>query len=440
MSNNPQFSNNVVPFYYPGLANGQGFPPNGQGLIPFTGQGGLWQSKCNNCKKDGEVEGCKDPNCKKCCQPKFFFPQQFAGKNPCPLKSLCDPNLVNSCLKPAFGPVPSRRPVTTWKVNYLVSNQVNLASHIDTDLINPWGIVIFNNQLWIANNGSDSLTNYDMYGNKLLGSITVRDENNKASYPTGIAINCNGNFTVTNGSITQAAVFIISTEHSTVQVYNPNVYPLNTVVEINTKIIGVVCVFRGIALVDNRIYVADLFQSRVGVYDSSYNPLTGFNFIDGDTADPIPEDYGPNNIVHIQNHLYVLWARKDPNIPLQAISGPGYGYVSVFNPDGSFVRRFTSRGVLNNPWAMINAPCECGIPPGSFLITNHGDGRTNIFDCNGRYVGPLLNMSGLPLVIDGMRGLAPHYTNFNEIYFTSSSNELTNGLVGSITKDQVIYI
>ncbi len=65
------------------------------------------------------------------------------------------------------------------------------------------------------------------------------------------------------------------------------------------------------------------------------------------------------------------------------------------------------------------------IPPGSILVGNHGDGRINVFDCSGRFIGPLLNQSGLPLIIDGLRGLAPHYTNFNQIYFTASSNDLT---------------
>lgn len=102
-----------------------------------------------------------------------------------------------------------------------------------------------------------------------------------------------------------------------------------------------------------------------------------------------------------------------------------------------FVRRFTSRGVLNSPWAMIPAPCECGFPPGSFLAGNNGDGHINVFDCEGNFVGSLLGQSHLPIHIEGLWGLAPHYTNFSEIFFTSSEN--TIGMVGSIVKDQVIY-
>ena len=87
---------------------------------------------------------------------------------------------------------------------------------------------------------------------------------------------------------------------------------------------------------------------------------------------------------------------------------------------------------------MIPAPCECGFPPGSFLVSCKGDGRINIFDCYGKYVGPLLGVSGLPLVIAGLRALVPHYTDFNEIYFTASSDPESNGLIGSLVRDQVI--
>lgn len=137
--------------------------------------------------------------------------------------------------------------------------------------------------------------------------------------------------------------------------------------------------------------------------------------------------------------MYVLYARKDPNVTVNDLDGPGHGFISVFNLDGSWVKRFTSRGVLNSPWAMIPAPAECGFPPGSFLVGNNGDGRINVFDCAGRYVGPMLSQKGLPLHIEGLWGLAPRYIDFTEIFFSAATDEQIDGLVGSITKDQVIY-
>jgi uncharacterized protein (TIGR03118 family) len=194
-----------------------------------------------------------------------------------------------------------------------------------------------------------------------------------------------------------------------------------------------------LALANNTLYLADFFQGHIDVFDFTFNRLSGFHFIDGDTSDPIPIDFTPNNIVHIGCYLYILYARRDPNITIHDLAGPGHGFISIFNLDGTFFRRFTSRGVLNSPWAMIPAPCECGFPPGSFLVGNNGDGRINVFDCNGRYVGPVLNSAGLPVIIEGLWGLAPHYTDFSEIFFTAAPDQNIDGLLGCLTRDQVIY-
>ena len=390
--------------------------------------------------------GRYNSNCDTCINDPLYNPQTNNNgmppmtKNPCPLKSFCDPGLSNTCeSKPIVSPFGPRRAVTTWKVNYLVSNQMNAAATFDPDLINPWGIAVYNNQLWVANNTSDGFTNYDLFGNKILGTIGIRDAAHNSSFPTGIAINCGMGFLVSNGVISKPALLLTVTEHGTVHGYNPLVDAQNSSPILNMQLTGIVYVFRGIALANNTLYIANFFQGIIDVFDSSYERLLGFHFVDGDTIDPLPLDYGPNNIVYIGCFLYVLYARKNPNINVDDLEGPGHGFISVFNLDGSFVKRFTSRGVLNAPWAMIPAPCECGFPPGSFLVGNNGDGRINIFDCAGRYVGPLLNQAGLPITIEGLWGLAPHYTDFNEIFFSSAPVELTDGFIGNIIKDQVIY-
>src|SRR5436309_2055835 len=73
-------------------------------------------------------------------------------KDLCPLKSFCDPGLVNTCNRaPCVNPCTPKRAVTTWKVNYLVSNIPGEAAHLDPDLVDPRGILILNNQLWVMN-------------------------------------------------------------------------------------------------------------------------------------------------------------------------------------------------------------------------------------------------------------------------------------------------
>ena len=410
---------------------------------------------CNkkNCRKCRKIKIECEPNCGQACAPQCApqcppqcapcaapCPPPMPCKDPCPLKSFCDPALGNTCAsRPIIDLYSPKRAVPTWKVNFLVSNQTIVASHVDPELINPWGIVIYNNQLWVANNGTDRLTNYDLFGNRLLASVSVREPIHDSAFPTGIAINCGAGFNIGNGAFTRAGLFIVVTETGTVHVYNPTIDPLNSVLVLNHQLGGEVAKYKGLAVANGVLYLADFFQGHIDVFDSNFIRLLGYRFIDGDTSDPIPLDYGPTNIVHIGCFLYVIWARRHPDVSIHAIDGPGAGYISIFGLDGGFIRRFTSRGVLNNPWAMIPAPCDCGFPPGSFLVSNHGDGRINVFDCNGRYVGPLLNPAGLPIAISGLRGLAPHYVDFNEIYFTAAYEENIEGMLGNITRDQIIY-
>lgn len=363
-------------------------------------------------------------------------------KDLCPLKSFCDPGMANNCgVVPIVNPWGPRRPVPTWRISYLISSKPNFAAHTDPYVLNPWGIVIFNNQLWIVNGTTDVIGNYDLFGNTLLGPITIRDAAHNSSFPTGIVVNCGGGFSVSSAGASRAAQLVVCSEHGTVSAFNPTIDSSAAYLVLNRQFTGRVHVYKGLALANNTLYLADFFGRKIDVFDSNYLQLFGFNFLDDDTTDAIPLDYGPNNIVHIGFYLFVLYTRQNPFIPVHDQDGPGIGFVSVFNLDGSFVRRFTSRGVLNSPWAMIPAPCSCGFPPGSYLIGNNGDGRINVFDSEGLYIGPLLAQSGLPLFIDGLWGLAPHYMiDFNEIYFASAGDEDEEGLVGSLTPDQIVNL
>ncbi len=394
--------------------------------------------------------GCK---CRKCCPPAPCPPPcpvptppgpcgpAGCPKDPCPLKSFCDPGLSNTCVgRPIVNPNGPRNTVTTWKMNYLISNRAGVASNLDINLINPWGIVVYNSQLWVVNGTTDGITSYDLHGQKLSNEALVRDAAHNSAFPTGLAINCAGGFpiTVEGSSSSRPSLFLTASEYGTVHAYSPVVNNTETLLVVNMQLTGKTHIYKGIAVANNTLYLPDFFHGTVDVFDSSYTPLVGYHFIDGDTSDPIPLNYVPNNIVHIGCYMYILYAQRDNTVTVHDFDGPGHGYISVFNLDGSFVRRFTSRGVLNSPWAMIPAPCECGFPPGSFLVGNNGDGRVNIFDCNGRYVGPMLAQSGLPLVIPGLWGLAPHYAQFSQIFFASSPDEDTEGLVGNLIPDQKI--
>jgi uncharacterized protein (TIGR03118 family) len=387
---------------------------------------------CNSCANDPLYNPPPPPEVNPGCPP--------CVKNPCPLKSFCDPGLANTCAsRPIIDPYGPRRAVTTWKVNYLVANKVGFAQHADADLVAPWGMVLYNNQLYVVINGGDSILSYDLFGNRLFNYINLRNASHNISHPTGIVVNCQTSFPVSNGINVGTSQFLVCSEHGVVCGYDPFVNLQNGYVVLNQQLTGEISVYKGLAIANSTLYLADFFQGRIDVFDATFNRIIGFKFVDNDGTDPIPINYGPLNIVHIGCYLYVLWGERDPNVTIHDLDGAGHGFISVFNLDGTFVRRFASRGVLNSPWAMIPAPAECGFPENSFLVGNNGDGRINIFDCNGKYVGPMLNASGLPITLPGLYALVPHYISFNEIFFTASSNENYNGLLGNIVRDQIIY-
>ena len=368
-------------------------------------------------------------------------------KDPFPLLSFQDPFLRYSCAStPEVIQGLPRRYIVTWTVNSLVSNVENQASHIDEDLVCPRGIIIYQDQIWAACMMSDVIVNYDLFGNKMIGSIRTRNNRRVSSFPSGIAANCGGSFSYNPGNTnisTRYAALITPTKTGDIVAYNPMVNErVSDVVLSQRDSRAGLNLYTGIAIVGNLMYLANFFQQTIDVYNGDYilqnNP--GRNFVDNYTADPIPVDYSPINIVFIEPFLYVMYAQRDPFRPAAEQVGPNKGFISVFSLEGRFERRLVSRGRLNAPWSIIPAPCECGIPPGSFMVSNIGSGEIVMYDKFGNDLGPILGQAGVPIKIEGLQSLAPYYGDFNRIYFTASSNPETNGLLGCLVVNQIIAI
>jgi len=390
------------------------------------------QNIVNNCN-------CRRPECKICsgfinpCTDPYYL--RYYNTSDC--KRKCKNNCIPFIPKDDY-----RCKIVTWRVKYLVSNESSAAAHFDDKLGNPVGIVIANNQIWVANNYSDLLLSFDLHGNRLYAPISLKNVSNLSGSPTGLILNYSGDFAITSEVQSAPAFLIAVTEHGTIIGYNPTISQLRSYVLVNTQIYGDLVVYKGCAIVDTFLYCADFYNNKIDVYNGRYELQTGFPFIDGDITNPIPPDFAPHNIVHIGCYLYVAYAKQIPELPVSVLRGPGLGYISIFNIDGTFVRRFHSRGVLNDPWAMIPAPCECGFPRDGILVGNFGDGTINIFDCTGEFCGKILSVSGNPIVIDGLWGLATYYKCNNEIIFSASPDlHIGNkGLIGSIIVDQVLGI
>jgi uncharacterized protein (TIGR03118 family) len=215
--------------------------------------------------------------------------------------------------------------------------------------------------------------------------------------------------------------------------------------------------YTGIAIASaggrNFVYAANFGANKIDVWDTAFSKVTTMSFVDPS----IPNGFAPYNIQNISDVLFVTYAQIGANgLP---VAGKGKGYVSQFNPDGTFVRRVASAGTLDVPWGITIAPIgflkkddlkDDSSPSGKYgddgndeienavlLVGNFGDGKINVFNFAGKFLGQL-GTKNKTIVIDGLwalsfppssAGIDPH-----RLYFTAGPEHETDGLFGYIIK------
>ena len=106
--------------------------------------------------------------------------------------------------------------------------------------------------------------------------------------------------------------------------------------------------------------------------------------------------------------------------------GPGFGFVNVFNTNGSFFRRLISHGALNAPWGLA-------LVEGELWVGNFGNGFIHNYDPNtGAFIKTLRRSDGTRLQFDGLWDLLPLG---DGVYFTAGIADEEHGLFGIITED-----
>jgi len=251
--------------------------------------------------------------------------------------------------------------------------------------------------------------------------------------PSGIVFNSTLDFIV---GPNLPAQFFYATENGAIVGWNKAVGP---VLKVDNSASG--AVYTGIALAgsdgSNYLYAANFSAARVDVFDAAFNPAT----LAGSFSDPnLPAGFAPFNIQNVGGRLYVTYALKHAATG-DVLSGPGNGYVNVFEPNGWLVRRFASQEILNAPWGLALAPAGFGGYGGALLIGNFGDGRINAFKpVTGEPLGELQDASGAAISIEGLRGLifgnGTQADNSRTLYFTAGiadgGSVEDHGLFGSI--------
>ncbi|BCS55411.1 TIGR03118 family protein [Geobacter sp. SVR] len=321
----------------------------------------------------------------------------------------------------------------------------------DPQLINAWGIAHSPTGPWWVNaNGSGVSKVYNNLGQPFpIGApivVTIpppASAPGTTSTPTGIVFNnFSGSFNVTTGVPATSARFIFVTEDGTISAWHSGT-SATLMVDNHGVAAGTGAVYKGAALAangtSNLLYAANFRAQRVDVFDSNFAPVTlsGAPFTVPSSAGH-PAGYSPFNIANIGGKLYVTYALLNTTTLLDDVSGPGHGFVEVFNPDGTFVMSLRTGSWLNSPWGVAQAPGNFGQFSNTILVGNFGSGQIAAFNpTSGQFEGLLNSAANTPIVIDGLWGIG--FGNggtagpTNTLFFAAGPNDESNGLFGTLT-------
>jgi uncharacterized protein (TIGR03118 family) len=320
-----------------------------------------------------------------------------------------------------------------YTVHNLVSNGAVPADLVDPSLVNGWGIsASTTSPWWVSDNGTGVSTLYSGTGSKLALTVTVGND------PTGTVFNGTTGFVVKSADGTKSgpARFLFAGEAGTILGWNPAVAATTAVVGADRSSVG--AVYKGLAIMGNRIYATDFHNGRVDMFDDSFQLVSA----PGAFRDrSIKKGYAPFGVQAIGDRIYVTFAKQD-KARRADVAGRGAGYVDAFDANGALVARVgkrTPHGPLNAPWGLALAPSSFGSFGGDVLVGNFGDGKISAFAAVGSrfvYKGQLRDPSGKLIAIDGLWGLG--FGNgassgpTDTLYFSAGPNDEKAGLFGSI--------
>jgi len=323
------------------------------------------------------------------------------------------------------------------------------AAHQDPTLLNPWGVAFFpGGPFWINDNGSGIAALYQGDGAGFLGkdpalAVTILPPKGGTppSAPTGIGANTSRAFVLKNSA---PALFIFDTEDGTISAWNlgdgvPGTAELKVDNSTESCANGATgAVYKGLALGENVtgvfLYATNFRCGTVDVFDRTFKPATlSGKFHDSD----IPDGFAPFGIANVDGNLIVTYAKQDA-AKHDPVAGPGNGFVDIFDTNGNLIKRFASRGKLNSPWGIAQAPFNFGRFSTDLLIGNFGDGKINAFKSGGQFHGPLKDPSNKTIVLDGLWSLifgGALDSDPGTLYFTAGPNKEQDGLFGSLTPE-----
>jgi uncharacterized protein (TIGR03118 family) len=344
-------------------------------------------------------------------------------------------------------------PSTAYLATDLIADQPGVAPITDPTLVNAWGISLNpNGAFWVSANGMGLSEVYGNAGGQLSQPFKV---NVPSGAPTGqVFAGIAGNFVVSGVNAAGAAAsgpsaFIFASESGQITAWNPGIYPAKPAAPgVSTNaIVGYSAqdgaIYKGLALATvngaNYLFATDFHNNKIDVLDGRFQKVTlGAGGFESFTDPNLPAGYAPFNVALIGGKLYVSYAKQDADAH-DDVAGRGNGFVSVFETNGHFDGRLVSRGDLNSPWGMVQAPASFGDFANALLVGNFGDGKIHAYDVGtGKELGTLSEAPGRPIVIDGLWGLSFGNAKTAQggpdtLFYAAGPDGEAHGLFGKIT-------
>ncbi len=325
-----------------------------------------------------------------------------------------------------------------YKQVNLTASTPGVAPVTDPNLVNAWGMSRSSGSpWWISDNTSGLSTLYTGTGSitPLVVTIPPGDPTSgKPGTPTGTVFNGGTGFQLKG----KPATFLFVTEDGTIAAWNggtvattvfsskgASVFKGATIATVNDPLTGPT----------EYLYVADLREGVIQIYDTNFNPVPDLasKFQDRD----LPAGFVPFNIQNIGGNLFVTFAAQD-SARHDELDGPGLGYVDAFSASGKLLVRFDHNNALNAPWGLTQASSDFGAFTHDILVGQFGNGEILAFNpLNGHFDGRLLDATGKAIKIDGLWALSfgsgGTSGSATALYFTAGPNNEQSGLFGMIT-------
>ena len=323
-----------------------------------------------------------------------------------------------------------------WK--NLVSDIAGVGHHTDPNLINPWGIAVTpSGTIYVNGNGTGITSVYNLDGSAASNPSSINipksATNAGTANPTGITGNSSANFKVTKNATSQPATFIFVSEDGVISGWNATLDATNAIIAVDNGASG--AVYKGTAISQatsstghSFLYATNFHTGKVEMYNETFARAdTSTTFTDPN----LPAGFAPFGVAVKNGQVIVTYAKQDAN-KHDDVPGDGNGFINIFNPDGTFVKRLVSNGNLNSPWGLAFITTTFGRFKGAMYVGNFGDGKVNAYDpVAGTFLGTLRTSDGTPLVFEGLWDLAPAN---GGLYFTAGIVGEAHGLFGQIVK------